>query len=587
MRIDALNGRAFNLPVALSAPVTINLGNTGSGISGAVLALGGGTVRVDGAVAPQLNLTVVLNQVAASVANGFAPTLGAEGTITGQARITGPAAAPAFAWQADWTGARVAATRTAGLPGLTLSARGTGTATTTNLTARLTGAGLALDIAGDVPFSGPGLSVRANGTAPLALLALESNRELRLAGNARVNLALSGSLANIATSGTVDLNNATVADTNTGFGIAGATGRIGFDGQRATIQSLVGKLAQGGDITVAGSVGIADAGLPAQLTVRVANGRYADGNLINTTFNANLAINGPILGNGAVTGTVDLGRTEIQLPDRLAGSATAIDVKHVNAPRGFKAPKARETAQARGPAAGSGGLRLDINLTGNSGVFVRGFGIDSELGGSLRLTGTTGNPQTAGGFQMRRGRIEALGRRFDFQSGTLTFAGDLVPLLDFEALATTTDGTVTLHVTGPANDPQISFTSSPDMPQEEILSRLLFERSVGTLSPLQAAQLIDAVAQLTGVSSGGGIFARIREATGLDDLDIRQSANGGTTVGVAKRINDNLRVGVEAGTDSAAGRVTIDLDLTKNLKARGEAGQDGSGKVGLTYEREY
>ncbi|MEJ0011557.1 MAG: translocation/assembly module TamB domain-containing protein [Bauldia sp.] len=587
VRIDALNGRAFNLPVALSSPVTINLGNAGSGISGAVLALGGGTVRVDGAVAPQLNLTVALDQVAATVVNGFAPTLGAEGTITGQARITGPAAAPAIAWQADWTGARVAATRNAGLPGLTLSARGNATAKTTNLTARLAGAGLALDIAGDVPFSGPGLSVRANGTAPLALLALESNRELRLAGNAQVNLALSGSLANVATSGTVDLNNATVADTNTGFGIAGATGRIGFDGQRATIQSLVGKLAQGGDITVAGSVGIADAGLPAQLTVRVANGRYADGNLINTTFNADLAINGPVLGNGTVSGTVDLGRTEIQLPERLAGSATAIDVKHVNAPRGFVPPKARETAKARGPAAGSGGLRLDINLTGNSGVFVRGFGIDSELGGSLHLTGTTGNPQTAGGFQMRRGRIEALGRRFDFQSGTLTFAGDLVPLLDFEALATTTDGTVTLHVTGPANDPQISFTSSPDMPQEEILSRLLFERSVGTLSPLQAAQLIDAVAQLTGVSSGGGIFARIREATGLDDLDIRQSANGGTTVGVAKRINDNIRVGVEAGTDSAAGRVTIDLDLTKNLKARGEAGQDGSGKVGLTYEREY
>jgi translocation and assembly module TamB len=125
------------------------------------------------------------------------------------------------------------------------------------------------------------------------------------------------------------------------------------------------------------------------------------------------------------------------------------------------------------------------------------------------------------------------------------------------------------------------------MPEEEILARLLFNRSVGTLSPLQAAQLVDAVAQLTGVGPSGGIFARIREATGLDDLDIRQSANGGTTVGVAKRINDRIRVGVEAGTDNAEGRVVIDLDITQNLKARGEAGQDGTGKVGLTYEREY
>ncbi|HVY21397.1 MAG TPA: translocation/assembly module TamB domain-containing protein [Bauldia sp.] len=587
VRLDALNGRAFGLPVALNAPVTVNLGSGGSGISGAVLALGGGTLRVDGAVAPALNLTVVADKVAAAIANGFAPALGAEGIISGTARVTGPAATPAIQWQADWSGARVTATRNAGLPPLVLSARGNANGKATNITARLTGAGLALDITGDVPFSGPGLAVRANGTAPLALLALESNRELRLAGTARVNLALSGSLANVATSGTVDLADATVADTDSGFGIAGATGRIAFDGQRATVQGLTGRLAQGGDISVAGSVGIADPGLPAQLTVRVSNGRYADGRMLNTTFSGDLAINGPILGNGVVTGTVNLGRTEIQLPDRLAGSATAIDVKHVNAPRGFKPPKAREAVKRGGPASGSGGLRLDVNLTGNSGIFVRGFGIDSELGGSLHLTGTTGFPQTAGGFEMRRGRIEVLGRRFDFQSGTLTFAGDLVPLLDFEATTTTSDGTVTLHVTGPANDPAIRFTSSPDMPEEEILSRLLFNRSVGTLSPLQAAQLVDAVAQLTGVGPSGGIFARIREATGLDDLDIRQSANGGTTVGVAKRINDNIRVGVEAGTDSAEGRVTIDLDLTKNLKARGEAGQDGTGKVGLTYEREY
>jgi translocation and assembly module TamB len=96
---------------------------------------------------------------------------------------------------------------------------------------------------------------------------------------------------------------------------------------------------------------------------------------------------------------------------------------------------------------------------------------------------------------------------------------------------------------------------------------------------LQAAQLVDAVAQLTGAVGSGGVLARIRQATGLDDLDIRQTATGGTAVGVGRRINENLRLGVEAGTDSS-GRVVIDLDLTDTLKARGEAGQDGSGRSG-------
>jgi translocation and assembly module TamB len=188
---------------------------------------------------------------------------------------------------------------------------------------------------------------------------------------------------------------------------------------------------------------------------------------------------------------------------------------------------------------------------------------------------------------MRWGRIEVLGRRFEFTRGQITFAGDLMPFVDFAATTRAADATVTLNVLGPADDPEIHFTSSPDMPEEEIISRLLFERGVGTLSPLQAAQLVSAVAQLTGAVGSGGILGRIRQATGLDDIDIRQTATGGTAVGVGRRINEKLRLGVEAGTDSASGRVVIDLDLTDTLKARGEAGQDGSGSIGLTYEREY
>ncbi len=587
VRIDTLNGTAFNLPVKLTEPLTISLGGPRSGISGATLALGGGTARIEGTVAPQLDVTVVVANVSASVANGLAPDLGAQGTISGQVAVTGQPDAPRIAWQANWSGFSLTASREAGLPALTLAAKGDATNAATTLDATLSGAGLSLTINGRAPFAGSGLDLRANGTAPLALLALRSERELRLSGNAKVDLAITGALSSPSTRGAIDLVDATIADSQSGFGVSGANGRIDFDGQRATVQQVAGRFAQGGDIVVSGTIATNQAGLPADLTVRVTNGRYADGNVVNTTFSGNLALKGPLLGNGTVTGEINLGRTEIQLPDRLSGSATAIDVRHVNAPADFTPPEPRERPVASGGAPRGGGLAMDIAMRGNSGVFVRGFGIDAELGGSLRIGGTTGNPQAVGGMQMVRGRIEAFGRRFEFTRGTLTFAGSLTPVVDFSATTQTSDATVTLNVIGPATDPKIFFTSSPDLPQEEILSRLLFEQNVGSLSPIQAIQLVDAVGQLTGATSGGGIFARIRQATGLDDLDIRQNANGGTTVGIGQRINDSVRLGVEAGTGGAAGRVVIDLDITKNLKARGGAGQDGSGQIGLTYEREY
>ena len=494
---------------------------------------------------------------------------------------------PAIGWQVDWTSLAVAATRSAGLPDLMLSARGSATKSATEIDATLSGAGLSLSISGRVPFNGDGLGLRANGMVPLALLAIRSERELRLAGTAKVDLTIAGSLSAPRTSGNIDLADATMADVSSSLGVVGAKGRVVLDGQEATIEEITARLAQGGDVTISGSASMdAAAGLPAELAVRVRNGRYSDGDMINAAVSADLTISGSLLGNGTISGRVDLGRTEIRLPDRIGGSATAIDVRHVNAPQGFTPPTATRDVAA-GRQASDGGLNLDISLAGNSGVYVRGFGIDAEVAGALNVGGTTGNPQAMGGLELRRGRIEALGKRFDFTRGVVTFEGSLVPFVDFEATTRTSDAVVTLTVVGSANDPTIRFTSSPELPEEEILSRLLFERSVGRLSPLQAVQLVDAVAQLTGAAAEGGIFARIRQATGLDDLDIRQSETGSTTVGVGTRINENIRFGVEAGADNASGRVTIDLDITNQLKARGEAGQDGTGKIGLTFEREY
>ena len=587
--IDTLKGTAFGTPVALSQPVTIALDGGTTRVVGATLTLGGGSVRVEGAVSPQLDMTVIATTLAASIVNGFSPGLGAEGSLSGRARITGTPSSPTIDWQADWTGFALAATRGAGLPALAINASGKSTTAASSLSARLSGAGIALSVDGQVPFSGPGLDVKANGTVPLVLLTLSSGRELRLAGNAKVNVAVGGALATPSVTGTVDLVDATIVDGETGFGISDANGRIDFDGRKATIQKISGRFPQGGTVVLAGSVTTDQSDLPADLTLLVSNGRYVDGNTLNTTFSGDLAVKGPLFGNGVVSGNIDLGRTEIQLPDRVGGSANAISVRHINAPPDFKPPIPRahpDGGAGAGSAPAGSGLNLDISLTANSGLYVRGFGIDAELGGSLKIGGTSQSPQAVGGFQMQRGRMDAIGKRFTFTTGTLTFSGSLVPIVDFAATTQTSDAVVTLNVTGPATDPQISLTSSPSMPEEEILSRLLFNQGVGTLSAAQALQLVDAVGQLTG-ATGGGIVSRIRSVTGLDDLDIRQGTSGGTTVGIGKRINDNIRLGVEAGTNADSGRVTIDLNITKHLKAQGSAGQDGSGQVGLTYEREY
>lgn len=586
LRIDTLSGSAFGGPIALGSPAVIRFDETAGDIANVSLGYGGGTVVIDVHALDSLDIDVRANGVAASAANGFVPGLGAAGSVSATAAITGTPQAPRIAWEVTWSDAQLEATRQAGLPPFALSARGAATTDRTTVTGRVSRTGLDLAFAGDVPFTGPGLSLDVSGPAPLALLAARSAREVRLGGSADVAVSVTGSLLSPQITGAVDLGGVTAIDGVTGFGVTGATGRIVFDGQSATLDNVQGRLAQGGDVTVAGGIRIADPALPASLTVVVSNGRYTDERAINAAFDANLAINGPLLGAAEISGRVDLGRTELQLADLPTGDATALETRHVNTASDFSSPVRPDTAGGGGSESG-GGMRLSIDLTARQGIIARGFGVDAEFGGTLAVRGTTNAPRAIGSFDLVWGRLEVLGRRFTLDTGTLTFSGDVVPTVALSASTTTADAVVTVSVTGRADDPTISFSSNPDLPEEEILSRLLFERSAGSLSALQAIQLVDALAQLTGVNDGGGIFTRVRNALGVDDLDIRESESGGTTVGVGTRVSDRVRIGVEAGADTDGGRVTIDLDLTDNLKARAEADGDGGSKVGITFEREY
>ncbi|MCJ9672037.1 translocation/assembly module TamB domain-containing protein, partial [Neorhizobium sp. SHOUNA12B] len=193
-------------------------------------------------------------------------------------------------------------------------------------------------------------------------------------------------------------------------------------------------------------------------------------------------------------------------------------------------------------------------------------------------------PVVAGGFQMRRGRIVILAKRLDFTDGDITFGGGLIPVLNMEANTTSAATTITVKVTGVANDPTIAFSSSPALPQDEVLARLIFGQSMSRLSPLQIAQLADAVAQLAGGGSTS-LLETLRNNLGVDDLDINTDATGQTTVSVGRYINNRTYIQVEQGGEGGA-EATINLDVGRGVKLKAGAGTEG-GKAGIFYEREY
>ena len=219
-------------------------------------------------------------------------------------------------------------------------------------------------------------------------------------------------------------------------------------------------------------------------------------------------------------------------------------------------------------------------------ISVRGRGLNVLLGGTLGITGSAAAPEPKGSFRLRRGTLKLLARRLEFESGRLEFQSDLDPRINLVAISRGQDFTIRLVISGRASAPEISVTSSPELPQEEALARLVFDRDLVQLSPLQIAQLASSIAVLSG-NGGGGLLGDLQSALGVDWLEITQTPEGETAVGIGKQVNDRLSIGVEQSTKTNTSRVIIDLGVTKNLKLRGAAGTDGSSRAGIFFERDY
>jgi translocation and assembly module TamB len=574
----------------IAEPSTVRTANGVTTLERLTLGLGGGRVTVSGTVGQALALEVALAQAPLSLINAFSPGLQATGTVSGNAKVTGAPSAPRVAFDINGPGIQTSQTRDAGFGGIGIVATGSFADKKLAFNSSISeGSGLALKGGGTVAVSGtPDLALDFSGPVPFSFLAHKlAAQGLSLSGAANVNVQVRGPAGKPEITGTVTSSSARFIDAGSGIAINDISLDIGIANNVARINRLTGKLSSGGTLTVGGTVGIdAAQGLPADLSIKLADGRYTDGRVVTANLGGDLTVKGPIASAPVVAGTINLGRTVITVPEKLPGSLAALGVTHKNAPVAV-----REQQRAMHPAAaggsGGGSLALDITVNAPSQIFVQGRGVDAELGGNLRLTGPTSSPQAVGAFTLRRGRLEILGKRLTFTEGTLTFSGSLVPTINLVAQSSASDATVTVTVSGEATNPKFTFSSVPALPEDEVLARLIFGRSMSNLSPLQIAQLAEAAGQLAGVGGSTSLLQNLRSAIGVDDLDVTTDEKGGAAVSAGKYLNDRTYLSLQKGEKPGSGKARIDLDVGKGVKLRGEASDAGEAKGGIFYEREY
>ena len=583
--------------MALEAPAHFDIAQ-GLAVDRFAASVGGGEIAVSGRVAPKLALSVRAKNIDLKTLHAFMPDVAVAGTLSADADLGGTPQAPTGTFDVQGRGLRALDYSDRVVSPANLDAHGTLNGRVAAFDATLSaGKSARLELSGDAPLKpGEHMNLHLTGTAEIATfnpILLASGRQAR--GTLSVDMNFAGTPQAPVASGGAKLTGGDVQDFARGVRIQAIEATVTAAGNKLKIASISSR-AGPGTITGSGTIDLGAPGFPVDLTLEAKDARPVENDLVTATLSGNVKLAGKLNGAATLSGKVTVTRGEINLPDRFPPQVAILNVRR----RGQPIPKHLISRV----------VTLDLTVAAPGQIFVRGRGVDAVVGGRIHITGTSDNPLVGGGFTMDRGTFSLAGQTLDFTTGKVSFDGagvrnTLDPTLNFVAQTSSGGTTATLTLGGYVSQPKITLTSSPQLPQDEILAHLLFQQSVKQLTPLQLAQIAQIIAELGGSGSGFNPLGAIRKQLGLDRLSVGSTTGGSsgsesqTTVEAGKYVSRNIYVGAKQNL-SGGTQVQVQVDITKRLKAqatlstttnatvtKGNAAQDNGSSVGLSYQFEY
>jgi len=298
--------------------------------------------------------------------------------------------------------------------------------------------------------------------------------------------------------------------------------------------------------------------------------------LLNGSLDVAGSVQSPV-----VTADVSIDKGEVQLASLPGGNIPTLEIWTPE-------NEAEKTEQSPVPG------RLDVRLRIPNQFFVRGYGLDSEWKGGLLIKGPLDRPAVSGQLQAVRGSLDILGKNFKLAEGQIRFDGGwpVSPLLNIDMEYVASGITANILVGGTASDPKLTLTSQPELPQDEILSQIMFGESSGSLSHVQALQLAAGAASLAGFG-GPGVMNMGREILGVDVFKLNSDNDGSgsdvsrTSLEMGTYVRDNIYVGVEQGIgrESDTGAV-VEIELLPRLEAQVRASGSDT-EIGLEWKKNY
>ncbi|WP_085124853.1 translocation/assembly module TamB domain-containing protein [Tistlia consotensis] len=602
VRLTALQASLGKEELSLKSPARLLLDRDRMQVAGLDLGVAEGRIRLDADLQPgKLDATLRAEDLPVRLAALAEPTLEPLGKVDLTARLSGPPPRPKGTLTLVASGLQLDAGNGSDVPPLDaridgrladgrLSADGriSGFAKApltlrAELPLLVTTAPLSVSLPPDRP-----LKLRANWDGQVEqLMAVVPVDTVRFGGQGKIDFGLDGTLAAPVASGSVSIEDGFYENYLLGMSLKPVTLEIDGQGERIEIKRFSGRDSEGGSLNAQGIVDLSGKAPRFDLTLKADKAHLVQRDDVNGSVDADLALKGTTEG-ASLAGNVRVLPTEIRLINALPPSVTELKVVNVN----DKTPGPPEP-QGDGKTPGIDGLQwlsLGVDVTIPGQVFVRGRGLDSEWRGTLQIAGTAEQPRIRGQLSPVRGSFDFAGRVFTLSpNSTIQFLGSATPdpQLNITATYQSESLTANINITGSVSDPQIGLTSSPDLPEDEILARVLFGKSSGKLSAGEAVQLAQAAATLEG--SSGGIMDLARRTLGVDVLSFAPGDSGSDlgSLKVGKYISDDVFIGAQQGATPGSSTAIVEWDLTPNITVESEVGAANGSNASVNWKWDY
>ncbi len=440
--------------------------------------------------------------------------------------------------------------------------------------AELKGDNTDIRLNGTIPLQGNGaMNVNADGSVNLVILQPWTDGGTS-SGQVNVQLKAQGSPSQPAIDGHVRIANAVYTSDALPVGIESLNGDLAIAGNRIDISNLTAQ-AGGGTVNITGNA-IYGKNSNFNLALRANSVRLRQSG-VRSVLNADLAW------NGSQDSSLLSGRVVV---DKLAFNQGS-DLSEILGQFSDDETVSDSSSFARN-------VKLNVAVQSSQSLNLASSQLSIVGSANLNAQGTAANPVILGRISLTSGEVFFLGKRFEIDSGAISFSNPVRtdPVVNLQVKTTIEQYNITASILGPVDKLKTTYTSEPALPTADIINLLAFGQTTAEAASNGNTPASVGAESAVASAAGSQVASQVQKLTGISQLTLNPLAgnnqNPGSQVAIQQRVSGNILLTFSTDITSAQNEsIQVQYQARKNVSVSVLRDENGGYGIDVRYHKVF